>query len=56
MDVDHVLIVKTIEEKMNSSLKSPLEKQPTKKRLIVNVNAISNFLGAISFYKKDDVN
>jgi hypothetical protein len=56
VDVDHVLIVKKFEEKMNSNLKSPLEKQLTKKRLIMNVNAISNFLGAISLYKKDDVN
>ncbi len=44
MDVDHGLIVKKIKEKMNN-MKSPLEKQPTKKRPIMTTSAISNFLG-----------
>jgi hypothetical protein len=54
MDVDHGLIVKKIEEKMNN-VKSPLERQLAKKRPIMTTNAISNFFGAIGFYKKDNV-
>jgi hypothetical protein len=54
VDVDHGLIVKKIEEKMNN-MKNPLERQPTKKRPIVTTSAISNFLGAINLYKKDNV-
>jgi selenocysteine lyase/cysteine desulfurase len=55
MDVNHGLIVKTIEEEMNNNFKSPLENQLAKKRFIVNASVISNFLGAINPYKKDNV-
>jgi hypothetical protein len=54
MNVDHGLIVKKIKEKMNN-MKSPLERQPLKKRPIMTTSAISNFFGAIDLYKKDNV-
>jgi hypothetical protein len=38
-----------------NNMKSPLERQPTKKRPIMTTNAISNFFGAIDLYKKDNV-
>jgi hypothetical protein len=44
MDVDHGIIVKKIKEKMNN-MKSPLERQPVKKRSIMTTSAISNFFG-----------
>jgi hypothetical protein len=53
VDVEHGLIAKKIEEKMN--MKSPLKRQPTKKRPIMTTSAISNFFGAIDLYKKDNV-
>jgi hypothetical protein len=54
VDANHGLIVKNFEEEMNN-LKSPLERQLAKKRLIINVSAISNFLGYIDPYKKYNV-
>jgi hypothetical protein len=54
MDANHGLIVKKIEEEMNN-FKSPLESQLTKKRFVMNASVISNFLGAINPYKKDNV-
>jgi hypothetical protein len=55
LDVDHVLIVKNFEKKKNYNLKSPLERQLTKKRPIINASAIFNFFGAMDHYKKDNV-
>jgi hypothetical protein len=56
LDVDHVLlIVKKFEKKVNCNLKSPLERQLSKKRPSINASAIFNFLGAMDHYKKDNV-
>jgi hypothetical protein len=44
VDPTHEEIAKTIEEKVNSSLRSPLERLLANKRLIMNANAIFNFL------------
>jgi hypothetical protein len=55
LDVHHVLIVKKIEKKVNCNLKSPLERQLTKKRPTINASAIFNFLGAMDHYKKNNV-
>jgi len=52
VDVDHRKILKTFDEKLN--LKHPLEILFTKKRLAMNVIAISNFFGAIDPYKKNN--
>ncbi len=38
-------IGKKIKEEMNINLKSPLEIQPTKKRLVVSASVISIFFG-----------
>ncbi len=54
VDANHGLLVQNFEEEMNN-LKSPLERQLVKKSLIINVSAISNFLGYIDFYKKYNV-
>jgi hypothetical protein len=51
VDGNHVLIVKNIGEKMNSYLKSPLEKQHAKKRHAMNKNEIFNFWGHRSLQK-----
>jgi hypothetical protein len=40
---------------MNNDFKSPLESQLAKKRFIVNASVISNFLGAMNRYKKDNM-
>jgi hypothetical protein len=45
VDENHELIVKKYGEKMNSNLKSPLEKQHAKKMHAMNKSEISNFLG-----------
>ncbi len=37
---------------MNNNLKDPLEKLPTKKRLVMNVSAVFNFFRTIDPYKK----
>ncbi len=55
LDVDHVLIFKKFEKKVNCNLKSPLERQLTKKRPTINASAIFNFLGAMDHYKKNNV-
>ncbi len=55
MDANHGLIVKKIEEEMNNNFKSPLKSQLAKKRFVMNASVISNFLGAINPYKKDNV-
>jgi hypothetical protein len=55
MDADHRIIVKNFEKEINNSLKNPLEKQLAKKRPTMSANAISNFLGAIDPFKKDNV-
>jgi hypothetical protein len=54
VDANHGLIVKNFEEKMNN-LESPFERQLAKKRFIINVSAISSFLGDIDPYKKYNV-
>jgi hypothetical protein len=41
---------------MNNCLKSPLEILLAKKRIATNINAISNFLGAIDLNKTNYVN
>jgi hypothetical protein len=53
LDVDHVLIVKKIEKKMNCNSKSPLKKQLIKKRLTINASAIFKFFGAMDHYQKN---
>jgi hypothetical protein len=55
MDANHGLIIKKIEEEMNNNFKNPLESQLAKKRFVMNASVISNFLGAINPYKKDNV-
>ncbi len=55
MDVDHILIAKNFEKKVNYNSKSPLERQFTKKRPTINASAIFNFLGAMDHYKKYNV-
>ncbi len=45
VDEKHGLIVKKFGEKMNSNLKSPLEKQHAKKRHAMTKSEISNFWG-----------
>ncbi len=55
LDVDHVLIVKKFEKKVNCNLKSSLERQLTKRRPTINASAIFNFFGAMDHYKKDNV-
>jgi hypothetical protein len=52
VDVNHVLIAKQIEEVNKKHEKFNGDKQPTKKRPIVSVNAIFNFLGPRSFQKE----
>lgn len=52
MDVNHVLIAKQIEEVNKKHEKSNRDKQPTKKRPIVSVNAIFHFLGPKCFQKE----
>jgi hypothetical protein len=44
VDANHGEIAKTIEEKVNSTLKSPLERLLANKRLAMNANEIFNFL------------
>jgi hypothetical protein len=44
VDANHGKIAKTIEEKVNSTLKSPLERLLANKRLTMNASAIFNFL------------
>jgi hypothetical protein len=51
VDENHGLIIKKIGEKMNSNLKSPLEKQHAKKRHAMNKSEISNFWGHRSLQK-----
>jgi hypothetical protein len=55
MDANHGLTVKKIEEEMNNNFKSSLEGQLAKKRFVMNASVISNFVGAINPYKKDNV-
>jgi hypothetical protein len=45
VDANHGQIGEKIKEGMNINLKSPLEIQPTKKRLIVSASVISFFWG-----------
>jgi hypothetical protein len=52
LDVDHVLIVKNFEKKMNCNLKSSLERQFTKKRPTIKASAIFKKFGAMDHYKK----
>jgi hypothetical protein len=52
VDANHGQIGKKIKEEMNINLKSPLEIQPTKKRLVVSASVISFFFWAIDPYKK----
>jgi hypothetical protein len=42
---NHGLIAKKIGEEMKNNLKSPFERQLTKKRPIMNASATSNFFG-----------
>jgi hypothetical protein len=55
VDANHQLIVKNFEEEVNNSMKNPLENNLQRKRHVMSANAISNFLGAIHPYKKDNV-
>jgi hypothetical protein len=45
VDVNHVVIIKKVEEKVNGPIKGTLKKKPTNKRQCNNVlgNAISKF-------------
>jgi hypothetical protein len=43
VDANHGEIAKTVEEKVNSTLKSPLERLLVNKRLTMNASAIFNF-------------
>jgi hypothetical protein len=52
VNVDHQLIVRRIEKEMNNNLKSPLEKLPTKKRLVMNASVVFKFFRAIDPYKQ----
>jgi hypothetical protein len=53
MDANHGKVAKTIEEKVNSTLKSPLKSLLANKRLTMNASAIFNFFArAIDTYKK----
>jgi hypothetical protein len=45
VDLNHRLIAKIFEEKMNNNMKSPMERLPIKKRHVVSPRAISKFLG-----------
>jgi hypothetical protein len=40
---------------MNNNLKIPLEKLPSKKRLIMNASVVCNFSRAIDPYQKNNV-
>jgi hypothetical protein len=52
--VDHCMIAKKLEEKINNMFKD-VEKQPRKKRPHVNGTIISNFFVVKNSYKKYDV-
>jgi hypothetical protein len=48
-------IAKKIEEKMNNIMKSSMEIQLVKKRLVVSVIKMSNYFGTIEPFKKNSV-
>jgi len=53
VDANHGKVAKTIEEKVNSTLKSPLKRLLANKRLTMNESVIFNFFArAIDPYKK----
>jgi len=52
--VDHCMIAKIFEEKINNMFKD-VKRQPRKKRLHVNGTTISNFFVVKNSYKKYDV-
>ncbi len=55
MNVDHVIVVKTFKEKMNSSMKGNVKRQPTKKRTNVFRASISRSFDVNNSFKKYDV-
>ncbi len=52
--VDHGLITKKVEEKVNNNMKSLIESN-LQKRLIIILSAISNCFGIMDLFKKDNV-
>ncbi len=54
VDVDHGLITKKVEEKVNNNMKSLIESN-LQKRLIITLRAISNYFGIMELFKKDNV-
>ncbi len=47
--------MKTFEDKVNNKMKNPIESQPTKKKHVVSLSGIFNFVGALVLFKKDNV-
>jgi hypothetical protein len=54
VDVNHVVVIKKNEEKVNGPIKGTLKKQPTNKRPNVLGNAIFKFFIVKDLFKKDD--
>jgi len=54
VDVDHGLIIKKVEEKVNNNMKNLIESN-LQKRLIIILSAISNCFGIMGLFKKDNV-
>ncbi len=55
VNVDHVIVAKTFKEKMNSSMKGNVKRQPTKKRKNVFGASISSLFDVNNSFKKYDV-
>jgi hypothetical protein len=55
VDVEHGLFTKKLDEKVNSLVKTQVERQPTKKRHNVFSSKISNFFSPKFPYKKDEL-
>jgi hypothetical protein len=55
VDVEHTVITKMFEEKVNSLLKGSVEKQSTKKKMIIFNGSISKFFCIKDSFKREDV-
>ncbi len=55
MDVEHIVIAKMFEGKMNFLLKRSVERQPTKKKMTVSGGSIFKFFFVKDSFKRKDV-
>jgi len=55
VDVEHNLLAKKLDEEMNRSMKTQVERQPIKKRQNVSSSKFSEFFFTKLLYKKDEV-